>query len=122
MIRGTKKPALASWKEFQERHAGDDELKAWFGGGSHNGIAIVTGIISGIAVVDMDSPEVVEFAKSHNFPPTPLVRTGKGYHAYYKYSTGMRNFQKLDGRKYSRAQRSKTLCQRKALSLKGRYL
>jgi hypothetical protein len=94
--RGTKRPALASWKEFQERYATDEELTSWFGNGSHNSIGIVTGVISGIAVVDFDSAEAIEFAKSHNFPPTPLVRTAKGYHAYYRHSPGVRNFQKRD--------------------------
>ncbi|MEW6110071.1 MAG: bifunctional DNA primase/polymerase [Nitrospirota bacterium] len=93
---GTKRPALVSWKEFQVRHASEEELTSWFGNGSHNNIGIVTGVISGIAVVDFDSVKAVEFAKSHNFPPTPLVKTGKGYHAYYRHSSGVRNFQKRD--------------------------
>ena len=96
VIKGTKRPALSSWKEFQERRVTDEEVNAWFGNGSRNGIGIVTGVISGIAVVDLDSPEAVAFAKAHDFPPTPLVKTGKGYHAYYRYSAGVRNFQKRD--------------------------
>ncbi|MDA8163284.1 MAG: AAA family ATPase [Desulfobacteraceae bacterium] len=95
VTRGTKKPALSSWREFQERRVTDKEVNAWFGNGS-NGIGIVTGVISGIAVVDLDGPEAVAFAKAHDFPPTPLVKTGKGYHAYYRYSAGVRNFQKRD--------------------------
>ncbi|MDA8086634.1 MAG: AAA family ATPase [Nitrospiraceae bacterium] len=96
VVRGSKRPALASWKEFQERRATDEKIKAWFGNGSRNGIGIVTGVISGIVVVDLDGPEAVAFAKAHDFPPTPLAKTGKGYHAYYRYSAGVRNFQKRD--------------------------
>ena len=96
VTRGTKRPALVSWKEFQERHATDEELTAWFGNCSNHSIGIVTGSISGIAVVDFDSPEAVDFSKSHDFPLTPLVKTGKGYHAYYRYTPGVRNFQKRD--------------------------
>jgi hypothetical protein len=96
VAKGTKRPALVSWKEFQERHATDEELTAWFGNGNQNAIGIVTGVISGIAVVDLDSPEAVEFSMSHNFPSAPLVKTGKGYHAYYRYTPGVRNFQKRD--------------------------
>jgi len=96
VIKGTKKPALLSWKEFQGRHATDEEVQKWFGNGSHNSIGIVTGVISGIAVVDLDSQEAVKFAKTQNFPPTPLVKTGKGYHAYYRYTEGVRNFQRRD--------------------------
>ncbi|MDA8170604.1 MAG: AAA family ATPase [Nitrospiraceae bacterium] len=96
VTKGTKRPALSSWKEFQEWRATDEEIRAWFGNGSRNGIGIVTGVISGIAVVDLDGPEAVAFAKAHDFPLTPLVKTGKGYHAYYRYSSGVRNFQKRD--------------------------
>jgi len=96
VAKGTKKPALLSWKEFQGRHATDEEIQKWFGSGSRNSIGIVTGVISGIAVVDLDSQEAVKFATSHDFPLTPLVKTGKGYHAYYRYTEGVRNFQKRD--------------------------
>jgi hypothetical protein len=81
-MKGTKKPALTSWKELQERHATDEEIQQWFGNDSPNSIGIVTGVTSGIAVVDLDSHEAVEFARSNDFHPTPLVRTEKGYHAY----------------------------------------
>src|SRR4030067_2644426 len=91
-----KKPAIDTWKIFQTYKTTDDNLKIWFGDGSDNNIAIVTGEISGIAVIDFDSPEAIEFSKKNNFPITPLVKTGKGYHAYYRYKEGVRNFQKRD--------------------------
>ena len=91
-----KKPAIETWKVFQTYKPTDDNLKVWFGNGSDNNIAVVTGEISGIAVVDFDSPEAIEFSKKNNFPITPLVKTGKGYHAYYQYKEGVRNFQKRD--------------------------
>lgn len=91
----TKQPAIASWKEFQGRLPTDDELVEWFNNGNKN-IAIVTGAISGIAVVDLDSQRAVEFAKTNNFPASPLSKTSKGYHIIYKYKDGARNFQKRD--------------------------
>lgn len=91
-----KKPAIETWKVFQTYKPTDDNLKVWFGNSSDNNIAIVTGEISGIAVVDFDSPKAIEFSKKNNFPITPLVKTGKGYHAYYQYKEGVRNFQKRD--------------------------
>jgi archaellum biogenesis ATPase FlaH len=90
-----KKPAITSWVEFQERKPTEDEIKSWFFG-KENNIAIVTGAISGLTVVDLDSQEAIEFSIKHNFPLTPLVKTGKGYHAYYRYKNGVRNFQKRD--------------------------
>ncbi|RJQ42633.1 MAG: hypothetical protein C4538_13275 [Nitrospiraceae bacterium] len=90
------KRGAIEWKEYQTRIASDEELIRWFGNGTKNNIGIVTGAISGIAVVDFNSQDAVKFAKENNFPQTPLVKTGKGYHAYYKYKDGVRNFQKRD--------------------------
>lgn len=92
----SKKPALSSWREYQERLPTGEELEAWFGNMSQNNIGIVAGKVSGLAVVDFDTPEAVQFAKDNHFPKTPLVKTGKGYHAYYLYRDGVRNFQKRD--------------------------
>jgi hypothetical protein len=94
----SKIPVIESWKEYQTRTATDEELNTWFGNGQENNIGIVTGQISGIAVIDFDSEKAVKFAKDNNFPKTPLVKTGKehGYHAYCKYKNGVSNFQKRD--------------------------
>lgn len=89
-----KKP-LIPWKEYQGRQATQEEIAEWFSDGKNN-IGIVTGEISGLAVVDFDTKEAVELAKAQNFPKTPLVKTGKGYHAYCLYRDGVRNFQKRD--------------------------
>lgn len=86
-----KRPAI-EWKQFQKRRPTDDELVKWFDSGKQN-IGIVTGEISGITVLDLDSPEAVQFAKDKGIEKTPHVKTGKGYHYYYRYLTGTRNFQ-----------------------------
>lgn len=91
-----KKPAIDSWKKYQCRQPSQEELIEWFGNGSENNIGIVTGKISNLAVVDLDSKDAVEFADKNNFPPTPLVKTKKGYHLYYQYKEGVRNYQKRD--------------------------
>lgn len=90
-----KKPVI-QWTEYQSRRPEDAELVKWFGNGSKNNIGIVTGDISGIAIVDLDSVKAVEFWKTQKFSLTPLVKTGKGYHLYYCYREGVRNFQKRD--------------------------
>src|SRR4030066_861832 len=56
-----KKPAVPSWKEYQTRKTTDAELVTWFGNGNPNNynIGIVTGAISGITVVDFDTPEAI---------------------------------------------------------------
>jgi len=92
---GKDKRPLIDWKEFQTRYPTDEELEKWFSDGKSN-IAIVTGPISGIAVLDIDGEEGQESIKKYNLfiPPTPCVKTGKGYHYYFKYQDGVRNFTK----------------------------
>ncbi len=92
----SKTPAISSWKEFQNRKPTEKELHLWFSNGNKRNIGIVTGRISGLAVVDLDSDKAVEFAKDNKFPQTPFSKTGKGYQAYYRFKEGTRNFQKRD--------------------------
>lgn len=97
LIPRGKKPAIKSWTEYQSRFATGEELKKWFGNGSKKNIGIVTGRLSGIDVLDLDSKEAVRFAEDNKFSDTPVVKSGKGYHYYYKHRNGVRNFQKRDG-------------------------
>jgi len=87
-----KRPAI-EWKEYQQRKPSEDELKEWFIENDYN-VGIVTGAISEIVVVDLDSKEAIDFAKKNKFPKTPCVKTARGYHLYFKYKNGVRNFQK----------------------------
>lgn len=88
-----KKP-LVPWIEYQGRKPTEEELKTWFNG-TNNNIGIVTGAISGVVVVDMDSEEAYALAEEKGLPYTPMVKTGHGYHAYFEYREA-RNFQKRD--------------------------
>lgn len=91
-----KRPAIGSWKEFQSRQPTDAELVQWFDDGTDRNLGIVTGEVSGIDVVDLDGPSAIEFAKGNKLPATPMVKTSKGYHAYFLHRRGARNFQKRD--------------------------
>lgn len=88
-----KKP-LISWKEYQERQATVNEVESWFRW--ENNLGIVTGKISGITVIDCDSPAAIDLASKNGLPTCPTVKTGKGYHFYYAYEPGVGNFQKRD--------------------------
>jgi hypothetical protein len=85
--RRSKKPA-GHWKEFQDRHATDAELIAWFGeeeGDPDANIGIVVGSISGIVVVDADNQAGEAWAAT-NLPYTPMqTRTAKGRHFVFGY-------------------------------------
>ncbi len=80
-LKQDKKPLLPSWKEFQSRFATEDEVNTWFKQYQVEGIGIVTGAISGIAVVDIEKDGNMD-----DLPPTVMSQTGGGgWHLYYKY-------------------------------------
>jgi len=83
-----KRPAVASWREYQTRRASLDELRTWFSRDNAN-VGVVTGAMSGLVVVDCDTPDDARFWQKR-FPQTPLaVATGRGgSHYYYRYPHG----------------------------------
>lgn len=88
-----KVPAIPSWKEFQQRMPTDQELHEWFNRGDKN-IAIVCGRISGgLVVVDFDDPSVLDFLINGGIDKfserTLVVKTGKGYHAYFRVAESL---------------------------------
>lgn len=89
-----KVPAV-KWTNYQKRFATADESEEWFSDGMHN-IAIVTGELSGLAVIDFDTEEAFQNAKRRGLPDGPMVKTGRGCHLYCRHTPGIRNFQKRD--------------------------
>lgn len=79
---GTKKPCC-EWQEFQERVPTEDEVETWFEVWPHAQIALVTGRVSGVAVVDLDTEDAVKWAKQNLPRPGALQKTGKGWHLLY---------------------------------------
>jgi hypothetical protein len=88
--RPDKKPYLA-WTEYQKRRASADEIRAWFTKWPHAMIAIVTGEISRLFVVDCDTLEGYE-AIQKLLPEsliTPIARTPRGgWHLWFIYPGG----------------------------------
>jgi hypothetical protein len=83
-LRPRSKLPAVPWQEYQRRHATINELEQWFAEPGFN-VGIVTGKLSGIFVIDADTPEAVAWALS-NLPPCDLrVRTSKGMHFYYSH-------------------------------------
>ena len=79
---GRKNPAIGNWKPFQTEAASTEQIEQWKTKG-HN-LAVVTGKISGIVVIDLDSAEAIATANDKGLPPTPAVRTPRGEHHYFK--------------------------------------
>jgi hypothetical protein len=77
-----KRPAVA-WKPYQTERASEKQIREWFQ--TEQNIGIITGALSGVVVVDTDSPEAEEWARLL-LPRTPWrVRTSKGMHRYYRH-------------------------------------
>ena len=80
-----KKP-LIKWKEYQHRKPTREEMFSWES--IAEGVAIVTGKINGLVIldVDMDKGNGFDALKGKELPPTPVVRTPNGgFHYYFKY-------------------------------------
>jgi hypothetical protein len=97
----SKQPALDSWSEFQLRQPTTDEVRKWWSDGHQHGIAIVCGKVSGIVVLDIDDPEkfgVALKAIGETLPETPIIRTRKGWHLYFRYPANriVRRHDRLD--------------------------
>lgn len=101
--RKCRKPAQVKWTNYQKARPTKMELMGWRGmlqDGPGHGIAIITGEISGLMVVDIDTeqshedlwPYLKDVAEK-----TVVVRTpGGGWHYYFRYRDGFGNRAKID--------------------------
>ena len=72
---------LIKWEEFQTRRPTEDEVKEWFKKWPDANIAMVTGKISGLTVIDVEKE-----GDHKQFPATMTVKSGGGgWHLYYQY-------------------------------------
>lgn len=76
-----KVPMIAKWSPYQTIRISEAQIREWWTQWPNAGIAIITGKISGIAVVDID-----QGGKIVGLTPTVMSRTGGGgQHCIYKY-------------------------------------
>lgn len=87
VVPGDKKP-LIKWEAFQERRATKLEITSWWSSNKNANIGIVTGPISGLAVVDIDTEEgkeaILEYIPDSLVVPTTKTPNG-GNHLYFSY-------------------------------------
>lgn len=88
------KTPIRPWGEYQKRRPNMAEIRAWFPPGTKHNIGIITGMISGINVIDFDRLEAYEAAMDKDFTIAPLVKTAKGFHLFFRATQGATNFQK----------------------------
>jgi hypothetical protein len=91
-VKKNKKPYI-KWEKYQTERADPGQVTTWWKKWPHANIAIVTGKISGIDVVDCDS-EDGKSALNDFLPETlilPISKTPHGYHYFFKHSPGLSN-------------------------------
>jgi hypothetical protein len=79
-----KKP-LIEWKHLQERQPTHEEVDSWFDQWGDFGLALVTGHVSGILVVDADTPDAVVWCRENRRTSPFGVATTRGQHYYFKH-------------------------------------
>jgi hypothetical protein len=83
---GQKEPII-QWKKYQSEKPTKDELAAWFGGDEPTNVAVVCGAVSdNFYPLDFDSEDSIRafFDYDKLLKGTPVVRTGRGYHVWFK--------------------------------------
>ena len=78
-----KVPSLA-WREYQTRLPTEAEIHEWFSDEPMN-LAVVTGAVSGVVVVDADSPAALRWATARLVYTPWQTKTGKGFHLWYRH-------------------------------------
>jgi hypothetical protein len=77
-----KVPAIP-WRDYQQRLPTEDEIRRWFA--TPMNIAIITGKISDVVVVDADEPEALRWCTA-NLRYTPWqTQTSRGFHLFYRH-------------------------------------
>ena len=87
---GERYPTIP-WREYQTRLPTPDEVRAWWETEPRSNVAIITGNVSGILVLDIDGHEgLVALAEAGiTLPETRIIKTPHGWHAYYHYVPGI---------------------------------
>lgn len=80
-----KTPLLSSWSEYQGRLPTEEEVRKWWQRWPTANIAVLTGKLSGIIVLDVDSAEGEEVVQKLGLPATAVSKTSKGRHYIFKH-------------------------------------
>jgi len=80
------KHSIINWKPYQKQKASEVEINQWWKRWPWANVAIVTGSISGVVVLDLDGAEGVESVSGKELPHTVTAETGGGgWHYFFKH-------------------------------------
>lgn len=80
----TKSQPAFPWAKYQNTLPTEAEIEQWCKLYPDHNIAIITGKVSNLAVMDVDGQEGMDIIKQQNVEPTWIAETGKGFHYYYR--------------------------------------
>ena len=75
---------LIKWGMYRYNKPIEEEYKVWFNGTPKN-VAVITGKLSGICIIDFDSQEAIDNHKELSEIDTFTVKSNRGIHKYFKY-------------------------------------
>lgn len=81
---GIDKRPLIQWRQYQSQRPTIDKVKIWCQMSEFQGFGVITGKISGVIVLDVDVDKGADIS-GLEIPGTPTVKTGGGYHYYFRY-------------------------------------
>ncbi|MFA5013976.1 MAG: DnaB-like helicase C-terminal domain-containing protein [Actinomycetota bacterium] len=99
-VNNNKTPAIAEVVPYRSRLASDEELEKWFSETEH-GVAVITGKLSGIMVIDDDSAKKSGLSNDlvTKMKSTVISRTGTGgRHFFLKFEEGYGNRVNIAGK------------------------
>ena len=78
------KSSYISWKNYQTERPTLEDVIEWKEKFPNANIAIITGRINELFIVDVDNDEGKEQIGGLSLPEAPTIATGKGFHKYFK--------------------------------------
>jgi len=80
----TKRPRI-EWRKYQTELPTSEEVERWWTVNPNDGIALVTGELTGLVVVDCDNEEAAEAARQAGMVSPVKVQTKRGHHLYFAH-------------------------------------
>jgi hypothetical protein len=88
-IQPREKKPLIAWEEFQGRAATEVDIKAWWATWPEANVGLVTGAVSGLVVIDLDTAaakdKLKDLVPGFDFSAVPRSRTGNGWQIFFKH-------------------------------------
>lgn len=78
------KAPLVKWKQLQDVGVTPEAVRGWWRKWPTANIAVITGLASGVVVLDVDGDPGLDSLRPYEIPKTPRVRTGRGRHYYFR--------------------------------------